>query len=1217
MRQRILGLDTGTNSLGWAVVDRNEDNTYTLVDRGDLIFQEGVKYEKGIEKSKAAERTDYRGKRRLYFRRRLRKIEVLKVLVKYDLCPHLSPSELNLWHTRKIYPMSNSEFISWQRTNDNEKANPYYYRYICLTCKLDLSDRNDRYILGRAIYHLSQRRGFLSNRLDASGSNDDGKVKAGISDLSEMIEKSGCKYLGEYFYKLYSENGNTVRLRNSYTSREEHYKKEFSAICKMQELDDEMVTCLEKALYFQRPLKSQKWNIGRCLFEPKKSRCADSHPLFEEFRMLSFINNIKVKTPYDDTLRALNDEEKGKIKKLFFRKSKANFDFEDIAKELAGKGQYCYYRDSEKKPYEFNFRMSQGVASCHTIAQLISVFGEDWENSIMETYIKNGTKNGLKTADEVITDIWNVLHSFSSKEKLMEFGVNNLQLSNEDADKFSKIKLSSGYASLSLNAIRKIIPYLREGMQYSAAVFLANLGKVVPYVWSNECWKKELIDDLKSIIKDFNVSDRKMTGTLEFCIKDYLLNNYEVKTGAIDKLYHPSMIEIYPAAKRNENGVYQLGSPKTNSFRNPMAMRSLTMLRKVVNKLLKDKIIDENTEIHIEYARELNDANKRKALAAYNKDMESRRAKCISEITALYEKEYKKKIVPTESDVTRYILWEEQGHVDLYTGTQIGLADIIGDDPLYDIEHTVPRSVGGDSTMMNMTLCSKKYNRDVKRTKLPAELPDHSDILERLEPWKKKIESLRSQIDRIRTFSSMPKEQKDSLIQKRNRLQIEYDYWNGKYRRFIMTEVPEGFSLRQGVGAGVISKYAGLYLKSLFNTGKNRNYSGVYAIKGVTTAEFRRMWGLQSVYAQKDRTNHVHHCIDAVVIACIGKYEYDRMAEYYRKEESYKEGKGEKPYFPRPWNGFTEDMIKLEKELLVVHASNDNLLKQSKKKVITGRGTFMSGGDIARGSLHNESFYGAIMKDGEIKYVIRKKLSDLKETDIKNIVDETVRTKIQKSIEIKGFKEAMAGPIFLNEEKGIQIKKVRCIMPTVTKPLALKSHRNLSQKEYKRNYYVANDLNYLMAIYEDSVNGKVKRDYVLLNNLDSVSKVKENNKELYPLVSPKGYPLKYTLKLGTQVLLYEDNPEEVWNLEKSELVKRLYKVIGLTVKSAGSLLYGFIVLKFHQEARQSKDLKSKNGPYKVNEEYRPVITMLHTQLNALVEGVHFEMDILGNIKKIG
>ena len=72
MKTRILGLDTGTNSLGWAVVDRDENNQYTPICRGDLIFTEGVKQEKGIEFSLAAERTSYRASRRPYFRRRQR-----------------------------------------------------------------------------------------------------------------------------------------------------------------------------------------------------------------------------------------------------------------------------------------------------------------------------------------------------------------------------------------------------------------------------------------------------------------------------------------------------------------------------------------------------------------------------------------------------------------------------------------------------------------------------------------------------------------------------------------------------------------------------------------------------------------------------------------------------------------------------------------------------------------------------------------------------------------------------------------------------------------------------------------------------------------------------------------------------------------------------------------------------------------------------------------
>lgn len=46
MITRILGLDTGTNSLAWAVVDRDANGNYTLVKRGDVIFSEGVKIEK-------------------------------------------------------------------------------------------------------------------------------------------------------------------------------------------------------------------------------------------------------------------------------------------------------------------------------------------------------------------------------------------------------------------------------------------------------------------------------------------------------------------------------------------------------------------------------------------------------------------------------------------------------------------------------------------------------------------------------------------------------------------------------------------------------------------------------------------------------------------------------------------------------------------------------------------------------------------------------------------------------------------------------------------------------------------------------------------------------------------------------------------------------------------------------------------------------------------
>lgn len=1222
MKKRILGLDSGTNSLGWAVVDRDENNQYSLIKYGDLIFEEGVKIEKGVESSKAAERTSHRALRKLYFRRRLRKIEVLKVLVKYNLCPQVSEEELHLWHTRKLYPQ-NKDLLQWQRTDEKEGKNPYIYRYRCLHEELDMSVSANRMIVGRAMYHLAQRRGFLSNRLDnEEDENQIGAVKCGISNLTEEIQSSGCKYLGEYFYKLYNEHGNTVRLRTRYTSREFHYKKEFYAICEKQKLDKKLIEELASALYFQRPLKSQRHTVGRCTFEPNKPRCADSHPAYEEFRMLSFINTIKVQGPYDTELRVLNTEERDSITKLFCRKSKPNFDFEDIAKELAGRNNYCYIGDVVDKAYKFNYRMSQGVSGCPTTTYLINVFGQDWQTGIAESYQAIDTKLGQKSVDAMIDDVWNVLYSFSSKDKLRDFGRKKLQLGDKEAGTFANIKLTHKFASLSLKAIRKINIFLRMGLVYSHAVTLAN----IPTIVGTDIWQRKrnfILAELLPLIENFNPKETKLQETLDFCVKDFLQNNFELKNGAVDKLYHPSMIEAYPDAGLNSNGILQLGSPRTNAIRNPMAMRSLHEIRKVINQLLKDKIINQDTEIHVEYARELNDANKRKAISIWQKSQEKLHKKYVEEITNLYKEETGKAIVPTDTDILKFKLWEEQNHICLYTGQQISIAEFLGSIPKYDIEHTIPQSVGGDSTDMNLTLCDSRFNREIKKAQLPTQLGNHADILVRIAGWKNSYEKLSKDIDRIRTHSGMAKDIKDRLIQKRHLLKLERDYWRGKYERFIMNEIPEGFSRRQGVGIGLISKYAGLYLKSLFHDKNERNKGHVFVVKGTTTAEFRKMWGLQNEYEKKSRNNHVHHCIDAITIACIGKHEYAQMAQYYHDEAEYLYHHGIKPIFPKPWKTFTEDLLDLEHSLFVVHHSPNNMAKQARKRIITSTGQHWAQGDSAHGSLHNDTYYGAIERDGEIKYVVRRAVSSFEQmSDVDSIVDDVVKETVRKALEGKNFKEAVNAPIYMNKEKGVLIKKVRCYAKSIKKPIDIRTHRDSSSKEYKRKFHVSNDINYLIAIYEGTVKGKVKRDFEVVKNIEAANFFKRSqDRRDYPTIVPEksikhGFPLKTTLTNGTMVILYEENKEEIDFTKKEDICRRLYKLVGMSSMIVSGCEYGILSLRHHQEARPSKDIKSKNGAFKNGEALRPAITMLHTQFNALVENIDFNIDVTGNIELI-
>lgn len=1205
---KILGIDTGTNSLGWAIVEKKADE-YHLLDKGVNIYQEGVKIEKGIESSKAADRTAHKAARVRNYRIKLRKIRLLRILSDAHLCPPLSKVELSAWRLKKEYP-KNDLFMQWQGTDDESEKTPYAYRHKCLHECLDFNSMTDRYILGRAFYHMIQRRGFLSNRKDQSG-DDTGKVKESISNLTQEMHDDGYEYLGDYFYSLYNKG---EKIRNHYTARNEHYLAEFKAICEKQKLDKnlgpEIVRQIEKAIFDQRPLKSQKGQVGKCVFEKNKTKCPSSHPMYEEFRMLSFINNIKIQTPNDSALRPLSAEERELIMPLFFRKSKKQFDFEDIAKKLAPKKQYGFYKKSSdaEMPYLFNYPMDTSVSGCPVTAALKDIFGDNWIDSLCETYTLAEGKSRLN----VVNDIWHALFFYTDETKLAEFGKNRLQLNDEEARKFCEISLPGDYASLSLKAICKILPYLRRGLIYSHAVFLGNLCEVMPqYEWDIEEMRNAAIEH---IIHEMNQINSKDARTFEVCIKEYLKEQYHVSEEKLKKLYHPSMMEVYPRVQRtNNHGVYQLGSPRIDSVRNPMAMRSMFRLRKLVNRLLEEGKIDSDTEIHIEFARELNDANKRNAIALFTKDNQKKNDEARKKIIDIMGKDYDVK----DDDILKYILWEEQGHICLYTGRQIAISDFVGTSQKFDIEHTIPRSVGGDSTRMNLTLCDSRFNRDVKKTKLPAELPNHDEIMARINDWREKYESLDGQIRKLKGKSkgATTKKQKDDIISKRHLLELQRDYWRGKYLRFMMESVPDGFSRRQGTDISVISKYARLYLKSLFKH--------VYTVKGIATSDFRKIWGIQKVYSKKERVNHVHHCIDAIVIACIGLDEYNKLGAYYHDEENHEWYGMSKAYFKKPWSTFVEDIKKVQDEILVYHYTPDNMPKQGRRRILIDGKKVLSKGDAARGSLHNDTYYGAIENDGVVRYVKRINLASMKESDVKNIVDDVVRGIIETAINEKGFKEAMSSTIWMNEEKQIPIKKVRCYTPSVTKPLNIRQQRDVSPKEYKQQYHVTNDSNYLLALYiGKDKRGKEKREFEIINMLQTAQYFKTSNDKvavghnIVPIKSEHDYPLAYSLKIGTMVLLYEKSPNEVWEASVKERGRRMYKITGLSSMTINGCSYATINMRNHEEARLSKEVKAKNGTYKQGEEFRPAIIMLHTQLNALVQGYDFEINELGEIKRL-
>ncbi|MFB6342952.1 type II CRISPR RNA-guided endonuclease Cas9 [Saccharicrinis sp. FJH62] len=1343
---KILGLDLGTNSIGWAVVE-NEDEKFTLLNKGVRIFQEGVKIEKGIEGSKAAERTGFRSARRLKYRRKIRKINTLRVLSLYGFCPELTGKELSEWKNKKIYP-TNQKFLEWQRTDEVTKKNPYHFRALAVEQKLNLNREEDRYKIGRAFYHIAQRRGFLSNRLEGTKESD-GAVKKTITEISES---KGNKTLGQYFFEKYKRN---EKIRNTYTHREDHYLEEFNKICEFQNLDREFTEQIKKAIFYQRLLKSQKGTIGKCVFELNKHRCAVSRPEFEEYRMLCFVNNIKIKTPEDEQLRFLTDVEKDKIALQFYRKSKDHFDFEDLAKQLSPKKQYKYFKERDINPEDwlFNYSMKTTVSGCPVSSRFKDLFGDDFMNIQIEY---NRESDGRKSVID-INDIWHVLYSYDSDEKLAEFARNRLIFNDYQIKEFLKIRLKQDYASLSLKAIRKILPYLRKGLIYSHAIFLANMEEVIPngiwrdeknqdyirdeikliidtqneekdiinivngiittarnpennYIWSEEA--KELFEkDLKTKIasyfgtkryaafsddkkiriesdalkllekqmkKNLGKGEHAKIQRIDERILEFITDNFDVEEKQLTKLYHPSAIDVYKPPVRRKDGNYYLGSPMVSSIRNPMAMRAMHQLRIVINELIKSGIIDSSTKIHIEMSRGLLNANERKATQTWQRENENRRKEYYSKI-----KEFLNEGEPTKDEILKYQLWEEQNHKCLYTGKEIAIHEFLGPNPSFDIEHTIPRSLSFDNSKANKTLCDNVFNRSVKKNKIPSELNNHSEIIKRIESWKEKYEELDKQIQiAIRqTRGATDKESKDRFIQKRHKLTYDRDYWRDKYQRFTMQDVPEGFKNSQLVDTGIITKYSRLYLKTLF--GK------VYTVKGNTVSDFRKHWGLQEEYEKKARINHIHHCIDAITIACITKEQYEKLAKFYHEfEDLHVQGVDQQPQVDKPWSTFTEDVKEIEKEVLISHYTPAILPKQSKKKLRKsgriqynkdGKPIYLKG-DTVRGSLHKDTFYGAIKqqevnKKGEIeekiKYVVRKPLGTLEDSNIKNIVDERVREivsdarkkekelrkdidslkkKLQKAEELAesqiksdiiAIEEQIKLLYSLPNKNGepIPIKKVRLYQPSVTNPLHIKKQRDRTVKNvkpWKEEFYAANDGNYMMAIYENKdERGKIKRDFEIVNNLQAGEFFKfsvQNALKVQELgavdslfsqnkISGKTeLPLKAIIKVGTMVILWENSPEEIYDLSKADLNKRLYKIVGLSTNrvKSGQKYYEFgnILMRHHMEASPASDLKTYDGLFESKEQYIPQRKMSQNQFNALTERVDFLINPLGDIEFI-
>lgn len=1083
--ERILGIDLGTNSIG---LNLREDDIFTWY--GVYTFKKGVGEGKSGEFSFAAERTKHRSSRRLYNARRYRKWETLKVLIAEGYCP-LKIENLNKWKYYKkgigrIFPVDDHLFQKWIKLDFDgdgvpDFSSPYQLRRLLITEKLDLLIPENRYKIGRALYHIAQRRGFKSSRKSGvnektavyKGSNETKTI--GRNDYESLIIEHGS--LGAAFAQLEDQG---VRVRNRYTLRSD-YQNEIRKILEIQLFDNVgFERNIEKAIFFQRPLRSQKGLVGKCTLEPNKARCPVSHPKFEEYRAWCFINNIKYRMANDNQFESIPLELKERIyNEKFFFKSKREFNFSEIRKFIKANGGNNWELNYSEKMDDIS------VPSCFFSARIKSVFGDNWQNFERKVIRKN--KNGdNENIEYCIEDIWHILFSFEDEEYFIEFLTNILELEEHQIRELVTLfnSFPVGYANLSLKAINNILPFLRSGMIYSEAVILAKIPEILGhevfeddksiilnaikdeielnrhqktiitivnnlifryftldfnkrYGWKDTSYKLDNSDfkDIEvAVIEHFGdktwlkfredykiqiLSDVTEKYQLFFAttkrehikpphlvnqIKDFLDTNFEVSENALNRIYHPSQIDIYP----NKDGQQLLLSPKTASFKNPMAYKTLYKLRDVINYLIETGKIDEDTRIVVEIARELNDSNKRWSIEKYQKDREIENrdfANAIAElikdpefngiadpesnkdnekfrlwleqtenleetINEIQNIDKDKKLSVSQKDIQKYRLWKEQNCVCIYTGKVIKLTDLF-DNNTIDFEHTIPRSKSFDNSMANLTVCFADYNRNIKRNLMPTELPNYeneafgfSAIKPRLEAWQKKVDDLYNQMDfwKGKSSKAIEKTDKDNAIRQRHLRRMHYEYWKNKIDRFTRTEIPQGFVNSQLTDTQIITKYAFHYLRTVFNK--------VDVIKGSNTSQFRKIYGIQPKDEIKDRSQHSHHAIDAAVLTLIPSAR--KREEILKKAYEYEEEHNGRQYHEKPFSEFNYSMIEdIKKNILVNNIVDKDQVLTPGRKVVRKRGKTIwirkeeripkiAQGDSIRGELHLQTYYGKI-----------------------------------------------------------------------------------------------------------------------------------------------------------------------------------------------------------------------------------------------------------------
>ncbi|MFB3892403.1 MAG: type II CRISPR RNA-guided endonuclease Cas9 [Phycisphaerae bacterium] len=423
MTDYVLGLDLGSNSVGWAIISQDgtpiQDGRRALA--GVRVFPEGVEnMNSSKEKPRSQSRRMARGQRRTHQRRAQRCRKLLAILRAAGMAPS-DPAERLTWLANDPYSL---------RTKGLDEA-------------LELRE------LGRAIFHIGQRRGFKSNRKQEKA-KEAGEVAKKTAELHRKIEEAKCRTLGEYLHLLGANHRHTSpqaeRVRNRYTLRS-MYEEEFEKLWSVQSpahpevLTDTLRAAIRDALFFQRPLRFDPGVIGECELEPGQKRCPRAHWEAQQFRMIQEINVLRVIDPTGEERPLTPGERNAVLEALAPRKEMS---FGEI-RQLLG------FLDSQTFNIE-ELGKRKGLKGNPIEAGLARKPLDKWYASL---------------PSEKRQAVYDALAEEQDEQRLHDVAVKEWGLDEAHAQKLLKIGLPTGHFKLSLLAIRKIMPLLLPAHEHT------------------------------------------------------------------------------------------------------------------------------------------------------------------------------------------------------------------------------------------------------------------------------------------------------------------------------------------------------------------------------------------------------------------------------------------------------------------------------------------------------------------------------------------------------------------------------------------------------------------------------------------------------------------------------------------------------------------------------------------------------------------------------